>query len=263
MQLITSRSNRWVKLAEQLKHRKFRDKYAQFLMEGIRCTEDIQKQQISDVICFFTDNATQNDRVKKIIKKGDSLHWVLLCVTESIMKAITGTENTQGLLSIVNKKIYPHHEIRTLKGHYVLLDRIQDPGNMGTIIRTAAAAGCKGILLTSGCTDAYSEKAVRSSMGSILRLPIYEDVKMEELLELKTRKDFTIIGTSFTNAKSYREYTPFANGIIAFGNEGNGISEEILKLCDYSLYIPLHNNVESLNVTAAAAIILFHTEHIN
>ena len=87
MQLITSRSNRWVKLAEQLKHRKFRDKYAQFLMEGIRSAEDIQKQQISDVICFFTDNATQNDRVKKIIKKGDSLHWALLCVTESIMKA--------------------------------------------------------------------------------------------------------------------------------------------------------------------------------
>ncbi|WP_407387737.1 TrmH family RNA methyltransferase [Allisonella histaminiformans] len=260
MELITSKTNRWVKLAEQLKHRKFRDKFSKFIMEGVRSADDARNQGIRDVVCFVTEKAYEEPRTKSIVQEAqDELHWLVLCVPEPIMKLISGTETSQGIVLIVDKPKHSQEELDHVKGHYVLLEKVQDPGNLGTIIRTAAAAGCRGILLTEGSTDAYSEKAVRSSMGSVLRLPVYEKLSLEDVRDIKERNHLVIVGTSLHNAMPYKESPAFADGIIAFGNEGNGMSEEMLSLCDFSLYIPIHNGVESLNVTAAAAIILFHT----
>lgn len=131
-----------------------------------------------------------------------------------------------------------------------------DPGNIGTIIRTAAAAEVKGILLTKGCTDAYSDKAVRSSMGSILRIPVYENISLEFLQDLK-KSGISFIGTALKNALPYKEANVPEDCIFVFGNEGNGISPEILAMTDFNVYIPIAG-VESLNVAIASAIILFH-----
>jgi RNA methyltransferase, trmH family len=259
MEQITSAGNRWVKLVGRLKIKKYRDKNRQFLMEGLRSAEDALAQGYRDAVCFLTEEARRNKRVEALIENAAKYHWLFLEVTEPLMQLIAGTEHGQGIMLILQKKPENVQDLlQPLHGHYVLLDGVQDPGNMGTIFRTAAAAGCKGILLTEGCTDPFAEKVVRSSMGSILRMPVYEKLTPDILEQVRNISGLKLIGTALENGIAYRKCGPFPDAIFVFGNEGNGIRSEILALCDQRLYIPMASGVESLNVSASAAILLFY-----
>ena len=214
MEHITSKNNRWIRLATRLKQKKYRDKNKMFLMEGLRNAEDVQNQEIN-------------------------LHWLFCEVEEPLMRLISGTENGQGIILLVKQPYvmdYPQL-LNGLHGKYVLLDTVQDPGNVGAIIRTAAAAGCSGVLLTKGSADPYSEKVVRSSMGSILRLPIYHDLDIEFLKEIKSFSKVPFIGTSLSASQNYRHAKFVTEGVFIFGNEGSGISPEILDLTDWNVFI--------------------------
>lgn len=259
MELITSRNNKWIKFALKLKQKKWRDKENSFLLEGIRIIEDACNQGIKDCVCFLLNNQSNNERILSLVENSRKLNWLFLNIDEPLMNLISGTENGQGIILICHKKQYQKEDLlKPLTGHYVVLDAIQDPGNMGTIIRTSAAAGVKGILLTEGCTDIYSEKVVRSSMGSIFRIPIYQNIDIPFLKELKDKSQLPFLGTSLTDAIPYREIGELKNGVFIFGNEGNGVRTEILEMTDQNLYIPIYQGVESLNVSIAAAVILFH-----
>lgn len=259
MEHITSRSNRWIKCALRLKQRKWRDKEGLFLLEGFRGTTDVLEQQVKDCICFVEDGRFSDDVLEKITVEGERLHWLFLSVDEEMMNLISGTEHGQGILLLCRKQQHDLSELlHPLKGYYVVLDSVQDPGNMGTILRTCAAAGVKGLILTEGCTDIYAEKVVRSSMGSILRLPVYEHADIPFLNEWKEASGLPFYGTALKNARPYMEIGALDQAVFIFGNEGNGIREDILSLTDENLYIPLPGHVESLNVSIAAAVILFH-----
>lgn len=259
MKKISSKDNRWIKLAIQLKQKKYRDKNDMFLMEGMRSAEDAQNQQIKDVICFIQDNKIDGTSISSIVEAGKKLHWLFLSIDEGLFSSISDTEHGQGILLLINKKTY-HKEnlLEQLNGRYVYLDTIQDPGNLGTIIRTSAAAGCAGVLLSEKCADPYSEKVVRSSMGSILRIPLYENVTDSFLRQLQYRHHVSLIGTAVSDGICYKNIENIKNAIFIFGNEGNGVHQELLEMTDCNICIPLAGNVESLNVSAAAAIILFH-----
>lgn len=256
---ISSRNNRWVKLAGQLKTKKYREKNGQFLMEGVRSAEDAFRQGYRDAVCFVTEQAAGEARVQALMEAAAEAGWLFLLVGESMMKTMAGTEHGQGVLAILPM---PQPDLsvlrRPLRGHYVLLDGLQDPGNMGTILRTAAAAGCRGVLLTEGCTDPYGEKAVRSSMGSILRMPIYKGLTLDDVREIRAASGLSLIGTALEGGVPYRRAGALPDAIFVFGNEGSGIRPELLALCDRKLYIPMDGGVESLNVAASAAILLFH-----
>lgn len=259
METITSMSNRWVKLAAQLKIKKYRDREGRFLLEGLRAVEDAWNQEKRDVICFVTRPSLDEPRVASMADHAAELHWLFLLTDESLMKKMSGTEHGQGILAIVKKESPNFPDLSyPLSGRYVLLDAVQDPGNVGTIIRTAAAAGVKGIFLTEGTTDPYAEKAVRSSMGSVLRLPIYKDLSLENVKEIREKAKIPLVGTALEEAQPYQKAGDLSNAIFVFGNEGNGIRPEILSLCTQKLYIPMAGSVESLNVSACAAVILFH-----
>ena len=259
MEHITSRNNRWVRLALRLKQKKYRNKYKMFLMEGLRNAEDVQNQGIRDIICLVQLRRPKNESVQRIFERGKSLHWLFYEIEEPLMHSISGTQHGQGIVLLVKQPYADHaHLLNDLHGKYVLLDAVQDPGNVGTIIRTAAAAGCSGVLITKGSVDPYSEKVVRSSMGSILRLPIYHDLDIEFLKGIKISSKIPFIGTSLSASENYRHAKFVAEGIFIFGNEGNGISQEILNLTDWNVFIPMAGTVESLNVSSVAAIILFH-----
>ena len=259
MEEITSRNNKWIKRALQLKQKKFRDRYGMFLMEGLRSTEDAIHQDIRDCVCLIQKDQLASERVQAMVEAGKKLHWLFLCPDDSLMKLLSGTEHGQGIILLVKKKIYDKEALLEKKdGFFVVLDAVQDPGNMGTILRTAAAAGVDAILLTKGSTDVYAEKAVRSSMGSILRIPVYEDIDISFLMEWKQKSGLPLYGTALENARPYKEIGELHKGIFIFGNEGNGISQELLALADQNLYIPLAGTVESLNVSIACGIILFH-----
>lgn len=259
MEYITSKSNRWIKLAIQLKQKKYRDKNNMFLMEGLRNVNDAQMQGIEDVICLIQTEKMKAEILNSIMERGLELHWLFCAIKEPLMRLISGTENGQGIVLLVHKPIVNNHQLlEALSGKYVLLDTVQDPGNMGTIIRTAAAAGCSGILLTKGCADPYSEKVVRGSMGSVLRIPIYEELDIIFLKKIKAESRIPFIGTSLRESEDYRKAKFTSEGVFIFGNEGNGVRKEILEIADWNIYIPMSGTVESLNISSAAAIILFH-----
>lgn len=259
METISSMNNRWVKLAAQLKIRKYREKTDLFLVEGVRSVEDAFLQGRRDAVCFVTDRALAEPRIQSLTENAGQLHWLFLRVEEAMMERLSGTAHGQGVLAILKKEKTEFTQLLEKPGgHYVLLDSIQDPGNMGTILRTAAAAGCSGVLLTEGCTDPYSEKAVRSSMGSILRLPVFEGVTLDQLAELKGKSGLIFAGTTLEGGTPYKMADIPEDAVFIFGNEGSGIRPEILALCDEKIYIPMAGTVESLNVAACAAVILFH-----
>ncbi len=262
MEELTSLANRRVKQAMELKQRKYRERYGLFVMEGTRSAEDALALSVADVSLFVTIEAMESPRVSRLAERAEAFGWRVFSVTEPIMRKMSSAVHGQGVLAVLPKPARKLFEAPAEPGLYVLLDAVQDPGNVGTILRTAAAAGVKAVLLTEGTTDPYAEKAVQSSMGSILRLPVYERVTTEELDAFLLRTKLPLIGTALLGGKPYREVSCGPDAVVAFGNEGAGLSEEILHRCEERLYIPMAGGVESLNVSVAAGIILFGLKEV-
>nr|WP_255813407.1 RNA methyltransferase [Acidaminobacter sp. JC074] len=164
------------------------------------------------------------------------------------MKTLVETETPQGILAIVKIEEVPLRE-----GPVLFLDKIQDPGNLGTLIRTAEAAGFGGVILRKGCTDPYSQKSIRSSMGSIVSIPVLMGRDIDDLMKL----DYKIYGAALEGGKPYRDFTYDVKTLLIIGNEGNGITDEVLDICHERIYIPMKGDVESLNASIAGGILMF------
>ena len=140
---------------------------------------------------------------------------------------------------------------------YLLLDQVQDPGNVGTVIRTAIAAGVNGIFLTAGSVDVYNPKTVRSAMNGLSLIPIYQNLTMEDVKSLLS--DFSLHSYALCpNATAAYHEVPYERPVVlVFGNEGNGIREEIIELCTQTVTIPMKGNIDSLNLSVAAALTMY------
>ncbi len=168
---------------------------------------------------------------------------------------LADTKHPQGILAVVRQRKY---RLQDLPGGdlYIILDTIQDPGNLGTIIRTAEAAGASAVIMNKGCADIYSPKVVRSTMGSIFRIPFVYAEDMAEAINTIKNKDITVYAAALSGVSLADEKLEKRRAFI-IGNEGNGISEEILKLADKTISIPMAGKVESLNAAVSAAILMF------
>ncbi len=175
-------------------------------------------------------------------------------VNYSVLKSISNTENPQGIVSVINS--FKTEKLDLENGFYILVDKVQDPGNMGTIIRTAHAAGALGIITTKGTVDVYNEKTLRSTMGSIFYIPIIEDENLETVKSLQ-RNGFKLLVSSLDTNSNFYDVNMKDNMIIAVGNEGNGISEDLNSLSDIKVKIPMPGAAESLNVAVACSIMTF------
>jgi TrmH family RNA methyltransferase len=172
---------------------------------------------------------------------------------------MTDTDQPQGLMVLVEKRRYQFDDVILNKKNplIVVLDGLQDPGNVGTIIRTADAAGCSGVLMTKGCADLFSGKTVRAGMGSIFNLPIIEGLECNQLVSLLSEHHISLMATALTNSEVYFS-TDFTKPVaVVFGNEGNGVQKELLQKAKVKLYIPILGKAESLNVAASASVILY------
>ena len=178
-------------------------------------------------------------------------------VPEDIMSSISPVKTPQGVLFTCRLPQAPLP--RSLTGRrYVLLDGVQDPGNVGTILRTLDAFDADGLLLTGGCADPYGWKAVRSSMGAVFRRPIYFG-SPEELAALLHRSDLPLYGAALREDTVDARQAGYTRCVLAIGSEGRGLSREVLDLCDQTIRIPMSDRCESLNAAIAAAVLLWES----
>lgn len=258
MKQISSLDNKWVKLALSLQKRKNRYKEHRFLTEGFRILEELAALDYMDVLCFVSPTGKDSPRLSSLYDRSQALGWQWYETTEPVYQKMKTTETSQGILGIIpfeEQKIKDHKG--TDSGLYLYLHDIQDPGNLGTIIRTAAAVGCPGILLSPGSVDVYNEKVVRSTMGNLFRVPLYQQVGMKELQEFVQMQGLKTIACTMEGAVSYRLLDYSKGAILVLGNEGNGLSPELLSCCQERAYIPMELGVESLNLSVAASLFLY------
>lgn len=252
MEFINSLDNSTIKRIKKLKQRKYREEEKKFLAEGRKFLDfDYQPELI-----VLKENF---EEIENINQKLEKFNCRKLVVNDKIFKELTSQENSQGVILV-----YPYctSDINSLQKNIVILDKVQDPGNLGTIIRVGDAAGFRDILLTKGSVDCYNEKCVRSSMGSIFNMNI---IYMEEVALLKYLKENNYKLQVTALEKNSIEYTQMIladKNAIVFGSEGNGVSKEFLNSADECVIIPIYGSAESLNVAMASGIILYKVKEL-
>lgn len=245
MHPINELSNNKIKEIIKLHQKKYRDELGLFIAEGEKILEELSnaKADIREVI------ALKNKKLKTNIQN-------IKYVDENIMKKISTTSSVCEVITIAKKRSVSISNI-TKKKKLVLLDSISDPGNLGTIIRSACAFGIDGIILFGNCVDLYSPKVIRSCTGNFLKIPIVQINKIEELN--KNLKDHTKIATSLSkeNNIEIKDCNNFEKFIIMFGSEAKGLCEELTNITEKNIKIDMKNNVESLNLAISASIIFY------
>lgn len=246
---ITSSSNNKCKYVKSLSQKKSRQKYGEYTIEGIKSVSDALNSERDITALYVSDSFFENENFK--YPKDISLYKV----QDDVFMKMCDTKAPQGILAVVKIEDETDFTPNTEKS-YIYCDCINDPGNLGTIIRTADAAGFDGVLLSDGCVDLYSPKTVRSSMGSFFNMRVVTGVSYEKLSEYKN-SGFQLIGGALSdNTIDYRSADMKKPTIIIVGNEANGISEDVQKMCQ-CVKIPILGKAESLNAGVAAAILMY------
>lgn len=246
---ITSTNNETIKYFISLNDKKTRMNAKRFIVEGYHLVNEASKTNLLEAI-ISTD--------EKELKKINNVKRYL--VNDAIINKIATTKNPQNILGIV--KMLDHNITNLLpivkgnKTKLIMLDDVNDPGNLGTIIRTAAGLGYDGIIMSPNTVDLYNEKVIRSTQGVMFKIPIIK-ANLQEVIKLLKKEKVFCIGTALTNAKDVKHITKKDKFAICLGNEAKGISKEVLDNMDENVKIAMKNDVESLNVSIAAGIIMY------
>ena len=273
MEPITSVNNQRVKDIADLKQKKYRTESGLFFAEGLRAVQEaVQHAEVTDLFFIAAEEKKLTEIIKTAKEKGARLYQA----DAKVMAKLSDTKTPQGVLAVIRipemnlQKLQPGAWQRKTEKQcqsagieidnnapVIILDRIQDPGNLGTIIRTADAVGALGIIMLEGCVDAYSPKVVRASMGSLFHLPVVQDVFPEEALTWCYRHGYEPAATAMQGAANLYKADISKKMAFIFGNEANGVSEELQAAAETRLFIPMAGQAESMNVAMAAGIVLF------
>ena len=233
--MIDSLDNKKIKELTSLKIKKYRDQYGLFLVEGKHLVDEAKKSGLLEEVILLDD---EYDFDKKLI------------VSEKVMKKLSFQDSLPSIMGVCKIK-----DNKLIGSKYLLLDGIQDPGNLGTIIRSSLAFGVDTIVLSKDSVDLYNDKVIRSTQGMIFHINIIR-CDLEEVIN-KIKGDIKIIGTSLGDSTPLRSIDKLERYALIVGNEGNGVKKEILDLCDDIVRIEMNKDVESLNVGVATSIILY------
>lgn len=246
---IESKNNNLFKEIKKLKEKKHRIKSNKYLIEGLRFVEEAIKSKVSIDSIIFTESFKEKNP-ELFLKINENIK--LIQMNEALLKQLCSTENPQGVVGVINMQ---NKELKSGE-LVVLVDKVQDPGNMGTIIRTAHAAGAAGIVMTKGTVDIYNDKTLRSTMGSIFYIPIVEDDSLDFVKSLK-KEGYKLVVSSLQGKNNFFEENLQGKVMIAVGNEGNGVSDEVYDIADIKVKIPMPGEAESLNVAVATSIMIY------
>lgn len=248
--VITSTSNEQIKYIVQLKEKaKVRRTEGKFVVEGIKMFSEIPTEDLVSV--YVSESFVSTNPLKNINYQ---------IVSDNVFKKISDTVTPQGILAVVKQKKYTVEEIlasrNKKKSCIVVLDRLQDPGNLGTIVRTGEGAGISGIIMSSDCADIYNPKVIRSTMGSIFRVPFTVVEDLPNAIE-QLREDGVTTYAAHLKGEDYNKADLSKDVAFLIGNEARGLSNEVSAKADKLIKIPMEGKVESLNAAVATAILMY------
>ena len=253
--IVKSKDNPVIKLYQKLSSsKKERLQYGLFVLEGLRITEDALKEESNISHIILTSSAAE--KYEDMFFQTDLRNAKIVVISNELGRKISSTDNTQGVFAICR---IPQKKdiIFSENGKYLVLYGLQDPGNVGMIIRTADALGMDGIIMSGSC-DLYSPKVVRSTMGSIFRMNINIENDTEKLFSVLSENNvITSAAVIDSDAVSVTEYGFGGKQAVFIGNEGNGLPREISGRCQAKIIIPMHGNINSLNAAMAAGILMW------
>lgn len=250
--MITSTSNPQVKELLQLqKKSKARNERNVFIVEGIRMFREVPKERLEKV---YISESFYNKKKQEL----EFFDVPVEILSDRVFSHVSDTKTPQGVLSLVRQKKTSLEEILQVENPYLMiLDNLQDPGNLGTIVRTAEGAGVTGIIMSHDCVDIYNPKTIRSTMGSVYRMPFLYVDDMDDMLQQLKKQGIKTYAAHLQGKNSYDKEDYKSGCAFMIGNEGNGLRKEIADQADIWVRIPMHGQVESLNAAIAASVLMF------
>ncbi len=287
---ITSIHNDIIKQVVSLKNKKVRDELDLFIVEGYKqvaeigedwnikyiiATEKEKSGKLKKLEKLTAGNSISNQKESIVCEnrvaakatmgnESDGKKTVVYEVSEQLFKKISSTQTPQGIMAVVEKKKYDMDEVldcgrgcekkKIKKNIFVVCDNVQDPGNIGTIIRTAEAFSCGGVFLSKGCADVYGDKVVRATMGAIFNIPVFPECDVAAIIKKFKDRNIKTYALALETDKTLESCKFAENSAVIVGNEANGIRKEILDIADDKIKIEMTGKAQSLNAAAACAI---------
>lgn len=254
MQIISSKDNEQIKYIKKLKDKKFRDETNEYIVEGIKLVKEAIEEGVNIKTIVVCEDCENTEGLEQALLY-EIAKYNCIYVTKNLFFSITDVVNPQGILAIV-KKEDSIEKINYKEEIILALDGIQDPGNLGTILRTADSANLKQIILSKDCADPYNPKVVRSTMGAIFRMNIIITDSLVKTLQLLKKHKFEIVSTSLDTNKSVYDIK-YNKKVVVIGNEAKGVTKEVQEISDEKVKIPMLGKTESLNASVAAGIMIY------
>lgn len=262
MEYITSKENTNIVEYMKLKNlKKIREKLGLFIIEGKKILLEAISSNIIIEKIFISDRIDLKDEIFKYI---DNVLCVKYCISSGIEKKIADTVSPQGFYAVCKKRNHDFLDFIPEEDRkiYLIIDNLQNPGNLGTIIRLSEAMAVSKIYISNNCCDIYSSKVIRSSMGSNFRVEICFFDDIISLIKLMKENKIKILGSCISDSSvDIRNYKPSESVCIIIGNEGNGLDSIVLDQCDILVEIPMSGPIESLNVSLATSILLWEIKN--
>lgn len=267
MKRITSGRNPLIKEVKSLKTKKYREEKGKFFIEGIKLVEEALKERADIRHVFVTDQFLECDKGKAFIShfftgEGPSARIAdrqISVLPECLLAEISDTKSPQGIMAVAGMRHYALDNTMGGNNLFIVLDSLQDPGNMGTIIRTADAAGFTAVIALEGCVDVYNPKVIRSTMGSIFRIPVIHDANPGDTIRNLKSHGIKVCATNPDSGINCFDLDMRDKTAIILGNESKGISMELAASADVSVRIPMLGRTESLNVSIAASLLMYES----
>ena len=254
MKIISSKDNELIKNIRKLKEKKYRDINNEFIVEGIKLIKEAIEENAKIKQIVICENCLKTEIIPKNLMY-EIAKYECIYVTENIFKLISDVNAPQGILAVIDRKI-DNNKIDYNSDIIVALDDIQDPGNLGTILRTIDSIGLSQILVSKGTADCYNPKVIHSTMGAIFRVRIIECDNLQETLKEIKKHKFKILVTSLQTENSLYD-ADLNKKVIVIGNEANGVEKEIQDMADIKIKIPMLGKTESLNAAVSTAVVLY------
>ena len=252
--IITSKDNETIKHIRKLKEKKYRDEFGEYIIEGVKLINEAIEEKLDVKTIVICDNCNKTEAINQNLMYAVA-KYSCVYVDEKVFNTITEVQNPQGILAVVGKK-NKQEEINYNEDVIVILDDIQDPGNLGTILRTIDSVNLSQVIISKKSGDVYNSKVIRSTMGAIFRINVIESHNLSETIKNLKKHKFTIISTTLDTDKTIYDIQ-YKKVAIVIGNEANGVSKEIQEISDSKIKIPMLGKTESLNASVATGIVLY------